>query len=279
MTSSSANKPLAQPNPPITQKDRPVQMIARAALAAALAAAIAGCGHLPMPGLAATTAPEVTDGPYTLVQEPQASYAPISKLIDGAKKSVKMTIYELADNTIEESLKKARERGVDVKVLLDNAFHGQQANESAYTALHGAGIDVHWAPAGTIVHQKSIVVDDTTVVISTANFDAHYYATRRDAMIVSTVPEQVSAVSATFDGDYANASGGRLSQAVSAPRLIWSPAARADFIHAINGAQASLSVTTEELKTMRQQCPSPRRRVVAFNARSCSTPTPQTPPR
>ena len=57
-------------------------MIARAALAAALAAAIAGCGHLPMPGLAATTAPEVTDGPYTLVQEPQASYAPISKLID-----------------------------------------------------------------------------------------------------------------------------------------------------------------------------------------------------
>lgn len=213
-----------------------------------MTAAAAGCSHLPTPGLTASSTAGVTDGPYTLIQEPQAGYSTISSRIDGAKKSVRVVIYQLADDAIEKSLEDAKKRGDDVKVLLDYAFHGQQANQSAYTRLRAAGVAVKWAPAGTIVHQKTVVIDDDTAVISTANFDAKYYPTGRDAMIVSTVPEQVSAVSATFDGDYAAADNGRLSQAVNAPGLIWSPAARADFIRTINATHTVLDITSEELK-------------------------------
>ncbi|MFL0286848.1 phospholipase D-like domain-containing protein [Mycobacterium sp. SMC-21] len=234
-------------HPTITTRDQPLKNLTRAALAA-VTITVAGCSHLPIPGLTGSSTTGITDGPYTLIQEPQAGYSTISSHIDGAKKSVRVVIYELADDAIEKSLENAKTRGDDVKVLLDSAFHGQQVNQPAYTRLRAAGVDVKWAPARTIVHQKSVVIDDDTAIISTANFDAKYYPTGRDAMIVSTVPEQVSAVAATFDADYAVTDTGRLSQAIAAPGLIWSPAARAEYIRTINAAHDVLNVTSEELK-------------------------------
>ena len=239
---------MTKSHPTTRPEDRPLHSITRAALAAALTATVAGCSHLPIPGLTGSSTPGVSDGPYTLIQEPQAGYSTISSRIDNAKKSVRVVIYELADAAIEKSLESAKHRGNDVKVLLDSAFHGQQANQSAYTALRAAGVDVKWAPADTIVHQKTVVIDDDTAIISTANFDAKYYPTGRDAMIVSSVPQQVSAIAATFDGDYTNVDSGRLSPAVDAPGLIWSPAARAQFIRTINASHTELDVTSEELK-------------------------------
>lgn len=234
-------------NPTITRKDQLLQNLTRAALAA-VTVTVAGCSHLPIPGLTASSTTGVTDGPYTLIQEPQAGYSTISSRIDGAKKSVRVVVYELADDIIEKSLENAKNRGDDVKVLLDSAFHGQQANQRAYARLRAAGVDVKWAPADTIVHQKTVVIDDDTAIISTANFDAKFYPTGRDAMIVSTVPEQVSAIAATFDGDYGVVDSGRLSQAIAAPDLIWSPAARAEYIRTINASHSVLDVTSEELK-------------------------------
>ena len=265
-------------HPTITRKDQLLQNLTRAALAAAAILTVAGCSHLPIPGLTAASTTGVTDGPYALIQEPQAGYSTISSHIDGAKKSVRVVIYQLADDTIEKSLESAKTRGADVKVLLDSAFHGQQVNQPAYTRLRAAGVDVKWAPAGTIVHKKSVVIDDDTAIISTANFDAKYYPTGRDAMILSTVPEQVSAVAATFDADYAITDTGRLSQAIAAPGLIWSPAARAEYIRTINSAHDVLNVTSEELKDHAAAISIAQAALSASRAKSCSTPTMRTRP-
>jgi len=73
-------------------------------------------------------------------------------------------------------------------------------------------------------------------------------ATESETLHVSSVPEQVSAIAATFDGDYGAVDSGRLSQAVTAPELIWSPAARAEYIRTINASHGILDVTSEELK-------------------------------
>lgn len=260
-------------HPTITRKDQLLQNLTRAALAAAAILTVAGCSHLPIPGLTAASTTGIIDGPYALIQEPEAGYSTISSRIDGAKKSVRVVIYELADDTIEQSLENAKNRGVDVKVLLDFAFHGQQANQRAYTRLHAAGVDVRWAPTGTIVHQKTVVIDDDTAIISTANFDAKYYPTGRDAMIVSAEPEQVSAIAATFDGDYGAVDSGRLSQAVGAPGLIWSPAARAEYIRTFNAARDVLDVTSEELKDHAAAISLSEAALSACRAKSCSTPT------
>lgn len=212
--------------------------------------AATGCAHLPQLGAPQTTAPVgVVDGHYTFIQEPDVGYAPITTLIDRATQSVRMAMYSLNDPAIEQALIDAHtRRGVATKVVLDRAYHGQVTNERAYDRLTSAGLQVIWAPADTIVHEKALVIDDATAVVSTANLDAHYYATGRDALVVTTDPGQVSAIAATMDTDYESAPSGRLSRAVDAPGLVWSPAARSVFLKTIDAATTSLDVTSEEFQ-------------------------------
>lgn len=221
-----------------------------AAVLLAAATTLTGCGGPPAGaahGRAEHTMP--SDGQYSLIQEPQATYVPIRALIERAAKSVRMAMYLLADPAIEQALIDAhRGRGVATTVVLDRAFHGQRANQAAYDTLRAGGVNVTWAPAGTIVHEKALVIDDETAVVSTGNLDAHYYATARDAAVVTTVPTQVAAIAATIDADYAQAGSGQLSRAVDAAGLVWSPAARAVFVRAISGARRSVDISTEEFK-------------------------------
>lgn len=218
----------------------------------AAAALAAGCGY--PTSLAGSTAgggavtAAISDGPYTLLQEPQAGYGAITQLITHATTSVAITMYELADRDVEQALIDARSRGVAVTVVLDAAWHGRTVNQAAYDRLTAAGLNITWAPAGTIVHEKAIVIDDSTAIVSTANLQSRYYTTSRDALIKTTDPTAVSAIGATIHGDFAAAGTGRLSQARPAPSLIWSPAARAAFIQTITAAQHSVDLTSEEFK-------------------------------
>lgn len=175
----------------------------------------------------------VTDGPYTLLQVPQAGYSVFTKLIDGAQKSVRMTMYALTATDVVQALSNAHQRGADVRVILDAAFRGRKTNQSAYDQLSPAGVGVVWAPSSRIVHQKSMVIDDSAAVVSTANLEPKFYPTSRDAVIEVSMPEEVSAIASTFDADYASAGAGSPSQAIPAPHLIWSPAARSAFIKVI----------------------------------------------
>jgi phosphatidylserine/phosphatidylglycerophosphate/cardiolipin synthase-like enzyme len=188
------------------------------------------------------------DGAYQLVQEPDAGYSSIVGLIGGATRSVRMTMYELTDPAAINALIDAHRRGVTTKVILDAAFHGHKTNAEAFDELGGAGVDVKWAPNGVIYHQKTITVDDTTAAVGTGNLTPQYYATSRDAWVLDTNPADVDAIAATFDTDYAALPSGRPPEATPAPNLIWSPAARASFLHNIDEAAHSVDVTSEELK-------------------------------
>lgn len=213
--------------------------------ACSVPASLAGSTHIAPTDHVPTT---VTDGPYTLLQEPEAGYRPIADLISHATTSVAITMYQLADNSIEQALIDAHTRGVTVTIVLDTAWHGRTVNQPAYDRLTAAGIAVTWAPAGTIVHEKAIAIDDSTAIVSTANLTSRYYATSRDAMIETTNPADVTAIAATIHSDAEAAASGRLSRAAPAPNLIWSPAARAAFIQMINAAQHTLDLTSEEFK-------------------------------
>ena len=49
-------------------------------------------------------------------------------MIDQAQRSIRMTMYELADPQATAALIVAHCRGVDTRVLLDAAFHGRETN-------------------------------------------------------------------------------------------------------------------------------------------------------
>lgn len=207
----------------------------------------AGCAvHAPKVGSDVRLASD--KGAYQLIQEPDAGYAPIIGLITGATRSVRMTMYELNDPTAITALIDAHRRGVDVKVILDAAFHGRDTNADAFGQLTNAGVAAKWAPNGVIYHQKTITVDDATAAVGTANLTAQYYTTSRDAWVLDTNPTDVAAIATTFDTDYTAPPSGHPPGASPAPNLVWSPAARAMFLQHIDQATYSVEVTSEELK-------------------------------
>jgi cardiolipin synthase len=186
-----------------------------------------------------------TSSQYTLIQYPDAGFSDVYARTNAAKTSITMEMYELNDQTEETALVNAHKRGVDVKVILDSAFHGKAANEKAYSFLTGAGVSVHWAPAGYIYHIKAITFDHTVTSISTANLTAQYYATGRDADIIDTNPVQVAAVEKTFNNDWT----GPIPSAdtVQSSGLLWSPGAEAGMVSQISSAKKSIDYTSEEL--------------------------------
>ena len=217
------------------------------ATAVAVSALSGGCALTPHRDPAAPLSVD-SSVPYQLIQEPDAGYRPLADLIGSARHSVRMVIYELHDDNIVAALADAQHRGVHVNVLLDSGFHGQAVNADAYARLQHAGVDVTWAPAAQIMHQKTIVADDTTAAVGTGNLTAKWYPTSRDAWVLDTNTADVAAIAATFDADFTAEPVGHPTAATPAAHLIWSPAARAAFIQHIDDAARSLDVTTEELK-------------------------------
>jgi cardiolipin synthase len=219
-------------------------LIGRCVVPAAIMGASTGCamGAAPVPATPNASAA----APFRLIQEPEDGYQFAPDLIAAATRSVRMTMYELADPAVVNALIDAHQRRLTVKVILDAAFHGRTTNQNAYTRLHAAGIAVTWAPPNIIYHQKTIVTDDTSAAVSTANLVSRYYPTSRDAVIVTNDQRDVTAIAATFDADFTTTASDP-PIATSGSHLIWSPGAKSAFLHHISGAATTLDITTEEL--------------------------------
>jgi cardiolipin synthase A/B len=178
-----------------------------------------------------------------LLTEPASGIGPIYKLITGAKSSVDLTMYELADRAAEADLAADAARGVDVRVLLDQHLE-KSRNTSAYNYLNARRVHVRWAPAGTTYHQKTLTVDNATSVIMTLNLVASDYPGTRDFAVIDTGHSDVAAIVATFNADFAR-------RAIAPPAgadLVWSPTnAKREVLSVINGAKHTLAVEDEEM--------------------------------
>ncbi|GAA2401600.1 phospholipase D-like domain-containing protein [Mycolicibacterium llatzerense] len=216
-----------------------------AAAIAAVAAVAAGCA-VPRTGALPAAAADHTGAPYQLITEPDAGYQPLYDLLGSATKSLRLSIYQMSDKVATKTLTTAAGRGVRVKVLLDAAFHGEAANQNTYAALKEGGVDVKWAPADVIYHEKSFVIDDQVAGIGTGNLMSRHYSTGRDSWVIDRVHDEVAAIAATFDADFANTAQ-TPPQATPASHLLWSPQARNAYTQAIDQATHTLDITSEEL--------------------------------
>ena len=178
-----------------------------------------------------------------LLTEPASGIGPIYKLITGARHSVDLTMYELADPTAEADLAADAGRGVDVRVLLDRHLE-KSRNTSAYNYLNAHGVHVRWAPAGTTYHQKTLTVDNATSVIMTLNLVASDYSGTRDFVVIDTGRADVAAIVAIFNADFA----GRAITPPDGADLVWSPTnAKASVLSVIDGAKHTLATEDEEM--------------------------------
>jgi cardiolipin synthase len=182
-------------------------------------------------------------GALRVLAEPQAGVTAIYQLINGAKSSIDLTMYELIDQTAENDLTSAAKRGVDVRVILD-AHLEKSRNTATYDLLRAHRVHVTWAPSGTTYHQKTLTVDDKTSVIMTLNMVSADYAGTRDFAVIDTSKADISAVVATFNADFAH-------KKITPPDgadLVWSPTnSQAAILAVISAARHTLAVENEEM--------------------------------
>ena len=179
----------------------------------------------------------------SLVIEPAAGFSPVYSLINGAKHSIDVTMYEFADTTAEHDLASAAKRGVQVHVILDERERSE--NSTAYSYFSSRGVKVTWSSSRfRYTHQKTVIIDGSKAVIMTANLTSEYYVTSRDFLVVDSDHADVAAITAVFNADFTH----RSITPSDGADLVWSPTDSQDkLLSLINGATSSLRIYSEEM--------------------------------
>jgi hypothetical protein len=175
--------------------------------------------------------------------EPVGGYGFIGTAIDEARTSIDLSMYELSDPVIERDLVTRARDGVDVRVILNADYDGRSENATAAAVLRAGSVHVAWAPSNQIFHAKYLVIDNERAYIGTGNLVPSDYPTTRDFWISDAQPADVSAIVATFNGDFTG--GGTTSH--QSGGLVWSPGSTATLIGLLSTAHRSLLVENEEM--------------------------------
>ena len=219
-----------------------------------LSLAAGGCRTNPVPqspAAARSVTPVAPPGTVTrtLYIEPNAGFNWLYTLVTNAQHTVDITMYELADTTFSGDLVAACQRGVRVRVILDQSLE-KSSNTPAYNQLNDAGSNCSaaWSnPQFEATHEKSMVVDGTTAIIMTSNLTSTDYANTRDLALVENDPADIAAIETTFNTDYGSTTDFSY-QPAAGDDLIWSPTtAQRELVNIIDSAKKTLLVENEEM--------------------------------
>ncbi|MGW1199312.1 phospholipase D-like domain-containing protein [Streptomyces sp. NPDC002536] len=211
----------------------PLPHPARQAALSAGALLLSSITALAAPGAAQAAAPA-----SSLLVFPDQDHTAVYDFLGSAAKSVDMTMYELSDTKVVNTLVSKKKAGVKVRVILDAKRTAK--NSTAYKALKSAGVGVVYSSSEYVfTHQKTITVDGAKSLILTGNLDSTYYASSRDYGVFDNDAADVTAIEQVFAADYAKTA----VTPSDGDHLVWSPTDSEDhLLSLINGAQHTLDV-------------------------------------
>lgn len=88
--------------------------------------------------------------------------------IDRTQSKLRVQAYSFTSAPIAAAIKRAKDRGVDVKVILDKSQVSQRYSGATY--LRNAGVDVVIDTKPAIAHNKVMIFDDQAVFTGSFNF-------------------------------------------------------------------------------------------------------------
>jgi phosphatidylserine/phosphatidylglycerophosphate/cardiolipin synthase-like enzyme len=98
----------------------------------------------------------------------------VVKVIDSARREIRMLTYSFTSAPVTQALLRARKRGVDVKVVADEKNNGAQDRSgkarAALSALANADVDVRMISVYPIHHDKVVIADGETVELGSFNY-------------------------------------------------------------------------------------------------------------
>ena len=179
-------------------------------------------------------------GPQQLLVTPDDGLEHLIALLRNADYSIDVVIYLLSSREIQEELTAAQQRGVRVRVLLEqNPVGGGESNRSAQQFLTAGGVAVRWSdPAFRFTHAKLILIDGVQAVIMTLNLTASSFRSNRDFAVVIEDSAVVAALGELFASDWARVP----SPAFALPLVISPLHARSELQGLIDAAHQSLDL-------------------------------------
>jgi len=117
-------------------------------------------------------------------------------LIEGAKKSIHVMIYSFTLDELSEALIEAKNRGVDVKVVIEaeNAF----SKGSEYQKLLEAGVEVKLDGNPSLMHHKVMIIDGKIIVTGSYNWSWSAENKNDENLVILESAEAASLYEAEF---------------------------------------------------------------------------------
>jgi cardiolipin synthase A/B len=173
---------------------------------------------------------------------PQGFEARMSSLIDNAQTSLDIQMYLWTSTSLANKVVAAKQRGVNVRVLLDPDHAG---NSTVKSSLSSGGVTWKDAPAiYEFSHAKYLIIDKKTAVIMSGNWNYDAFVSERNYGFIDRDAEDVADTQAIFDADWASANGNPSMPAdLSCTRLIVSPTnSKQRILEFINTATTKLDI-------------------------------------
>lgn len=127
----------------------------------------------------------------------QAGFSPegsalqlVLNTIGSAQQSIRLMGYSFTSPEVVKSLVAAKQRGVDVKIVLDEKGNRSRASQAAMNIVVNAGIPLRTNGHYAIMHDKVIIVDNHTV--ESGSFNMTRSAASRNSenvLVLSDVPD------------------------------------------------------------------------------------------
>jgi len=143
--------------------------------------------------------PSCLNGTAYAVFSPNSDDA-ILPLLDSAKTSIDVELYQFSNPDFKQSLANAAYRGVKVRVILEPRV---DSNYETASFLADRGVEVRWATLDfTNTHSKYAVIDGETVIVGSANWSKHAMESNREAGVVVQDARIAQDFSAAFGEDW-----------------------------------------------------------------------------
>ena len=114
----------------------------------------------------------------------------VLKTINSAQQEILLMGYSFTSPEVVSALVRAKHRGVDVKIVLDEKGNRSKASQAAMNVVVNAGIPLRTNGHYAIMHDKVIIVDNHTV--ESGSFNMTRSASSRNSenvLVINDVPE------------------------------------------------------------------------------------------
>lgn len=203
-----------------------------------------------------------------LVLPSAANKQALIDLISGAKTRIYMTIYLLTDHEIMNALATAYKNNnkLDLKIMVEPVAGSHETGQKTIDKLGNSPYNIPASslkftnsnipaespkpssqPPYALTHEKSIVIDDTGVIM-TCNMSYSAFNYNREFIFLDTNPADVEEIVSVFNADW-----NRTTFAPTAPSLVWSNEnSRTKIDGIIKSAKTNLDIYAEEVRDEEQ---------------------------